>query len=199
MALLHDAGPPAPACWRPWTRWPAVPRRRTRRSSSTRGHGAFGDDGQYHLTAHDTRFVGERKRVAGGTGVSQRELLARVKALPVRRALLVFNACHAGAVSPTLAVPEAALAAAALPAGAAEALLGTGEGRVIVTACRENQASLIGGGPSTVFTQALVDALRGRGVPNRGGRISAFDLYTAVYDTVSEAVGRGTGGRRSRS
>ncbi|HEX2514823.1 MAG TPA: choice-of-anchor D domain-containing protein [Chloroflexota bacterium] len=159
------------------------------------GHGAFGDDGQYHLTTHDTQFVGKRKRVASGTGVSQQELLARVKALPVRRALLVFNACHSGAVSPTLsptpAVPEAepeALAAASLPTAAAEALLGTGEGRVIVTACREDQVSFIGGGPLTVFTQALVDSLRGQGVPNRGGLISAFDLYTAVYESVSEAV-----------
>jgi hypothetical protein len=59
---------------------------------------------------------------------------------------------------------------------------------VIVTACRENQVSFIGGGPLTVFTQALVDSLHGQRVPNRGGRISAFDLYTAVYDTVSEAV-----------
>ena len=59
---------------------------------------------------------------------------------------------------------------------------------MIVTACREDQVSFIGGGPLTVFTQALVDSLRGQGVPNRGGRISAFDLYTAVYETVSEAV-----------
>jgi hypothetical protein len=140
------------------------------------GHGAFGDDGHYSLTTHDTRVAAGR--VAGGTGVSQQELLARVKALPVRRALLLFNACHAGALSPTLG-PSEPLEAASLPADATEALLGTGEGRVIVTACREEQVSYIGEGPLSLFTGALVDALGGKGVPNRTGYISAFDLYTA--------------------
>jgi uncharacterized caspase-like protein len=149
------------------------------------GHGAFGDDGHYSLTTHDTRVAAGR--VAGGTGVSQQELLARVKALPVRRALLLFNACHAGALSPTLG-PSEPLEAASLPADATEALLGTGEGRVIVTACREEQVSYIGEGPLSLFTGALVDALGGKGVPNRTGYISAFDLYTAVYDAVSETV-----------
>jgi hypothetical protein len=48
--------------------------------------------------------------------------------------------------------------------------------------------SYIGKGPLTIFTQALVDGLRGRGVRNSNGFISAFSLYEHIYESVSEAV-----------
>lgn len=71
----------------------------------------------------------------------------------------------------------------------AQALLGTGEGRIIITACREDQKSWIGkGAPLTYFAQALGDGLRGRGPRNNGGFISAYGLYEHVYTTVKEVA-----------
>ena len=67
-------------------------------------------------------------------------------------------------------------------------LLGTGEGRITITACREEQLSYIGSGKLTIFTQSLVDALRGKGVTNKKGFISAFDLYETLFDTVGETA-----------
>src|SRR5262249_7562064 len=68
------------------------------------------------------------------------------------------------------------------------ALLATGAGRIIISACRAAQRSHIGFGKLTLFTQALVSGLLGQGVEGRNGYISAFDLYTHLYTTVSQKV-----------
>ncbi len=68
------------------------------------------------------------------------------------------------------------------------ALLGTGEGRIIIVACREGQVSYIGKGDISIFTQALVNGLRGNGVRNSNGFISAFGLYEHIYESVTSVV-----------
>lgn len=148
------------------------------------GHGLYGDDGDYYLSTHDTRLQ-DRKAVAG-TGIRQGEFIARLRAIKSRRLLLLVNACHAGELAPTLG--PAPPPDAPLPPATVAALLATGEGRIIITACGEGQVSYIGDGPLTLFTQALVDGLRGRGTSSTRGYVSAFDLYTHVYFTVKEAV-----------
>jgi hypothetical protein len=78
-----------------------------------------------------------------------------------------------------------------LPQQTANALLSTGSGRIVITACRENQVAFIGSGEYTLFVKALVDGLRGSGeVYNRNGYISAFDLYTHLYYALDESVQR---------
>ncbi|NJN66837.1 MAG: caspase family protein [Chloroflexaceae bacterium] len=149
------------------------------------GHGDYGDDGHYYLTTHDTQFT--QRKVACGTGINHHELLDRFKSLPARRALLIFNACHAGEISPTLGIDSPSTGHNP-PEQTTAALLSTGEGRIILTACRDGQVSFIGKGPLTIFTQALVDGLRGRGTTNHQGYISAFDLYTYLFYTVTDQV-----------
>lgn len=61
---------------------------------------------------------------------------------------------------------------------------------IVVTACRDRQLSYIGPGPLTLFTQALVDGLRGAGTRGNRGYVSAFDLYLHLYDSVKEAAAR---------
>ncbi|EFO80362.1 peptidase C14, caspase catalytic subunit p20 [Oscillochloris trichoides DG-6] len=151
------------------------------------GHGAYGDDG-YYLTTHDTRMDG--KKVVVGTGLREAELIAKLRAIPAKRLVLILNACHAGAISPVLAAEEAAPTGTPMPPPVAAALLGTGEGRVIISACRENQYAFIGPGPLTLFTQALVDGLQGKGIASNHGYISIFDLYTHLYFTLEETVTR---------
>jgi uncharacterized caspase-like protein len=149
------------------------------------GHGEYGDDG-YYLTTSDTQLVG--RKVVGGTGIREAELIVKLRAIKAKRLLLIINACHAGELSPVLAPGDAPLTGTPLPPQTSAALLGTGEGRVIISACRENQVSFIGPGPLTLFTQALVDGLHGKGVPSNRGSISVFDLYTHLYFALDEAV-----------
>ena len=153
------------------------------------GHGALGDDGNYYLLSHDVRLNGNR--VAAGTGVSEAELLEKLRLFKAKRMLMIFNACHSGNLSPTLApnVGTPVLATSNPDADTLTRVLGTGEGRISITACREGQLSYVGSGELTIFTQALVDTLRGKGVTNMKGYISVFDLYETVYDAVTEAVG----------
>jgi hypothetical protein len=117
-------------------------------------------------------------------------LLERLRNVKAKRLLCIFNACHAGEVSPTLGADEEPSTGAPLPEKTAAALLATGSGRVIITACREDQVSFVGSGALTLFTQALVDGLQGKGdyISNRGGFISIFDLYSHLYDKLQEWV-----------
>lgn len=150
------------------------------------GHGHGGANGAYSLMSYDSQIAPDRT-LAGG--VSQQELLGRLRALPARRVLLIFNACHAGAITPTLAA-EDSFTGQSLPDDAGAALLATGEGRIIITACRERQYSFVGGGERTIFGQALADGLRGEGIVAQRGYISAFDLYTRLYFAVGDAIRR---------
>jgi len=151
------------------------------------GHGNYSADGAYALTTHDTRFDAGDK-VVSGTAVSQADLIAALRAIPAQRVLALINACHAGELSPTLGAGQPTVVGQPFPQQTTEALLATGSGRIIITACRERQVAYIGPGPLTIFAQALTDGLRGQGVSGRAGFISAFDLYTHLYFAVREAV-----------
>lgn len=150
------------------------------------GHGDYGADSKYYLTTHDSRREGDR--IAQASGLCDDELLTKVRTIPAKRLLLLFNACHAGALSPNRSVaPPIALGSDPLPEETLDALLATGEGRIIITACRPQQRSWVGNGQLTLFTQALVEGLRGQGyVANCNGYISAFGLYEHLYASVKE-------------
>ena len=152
------------------------------------GHGAYGADGNYYLTCADTRTYAEK--VAKVTAISEGELLACLQLIKSRRLVFFCNACHAGEISPHLDLEDQddALESLSLPHETADAILSTGQGRVIVTACREEQKSWIGNGSLSIFAQALVDGLKGKGARNNGGMISAFDLYEVLYKWVKKAA-----------
>ena len=158
------------------------------------GHGEYGDDGDYYLTTYDTRL--KDRKVVSGSGLREREFIEKLRALKAKRLLLVVNACHSGEVAPTLGESEAPYASTPLPAQTAAALLATGEGRIIITACRENQLSHIGNGALTLFTEALVNGLRGGGSSSARGYLSAFDLYTHLYFAIEEGVREKYGARQ---
>jgi hypothetical protein len=157
------------------------------------GHGALGTDDQYYLVSHDAQFedTGEIL-VKPGTGVGQAELLDRLRTIKAKRALLIFNACHSGSLQPkslALQAPKKRLKELGLPDPTAAALLGTGEGRIIITASRPDQLSYFDDAKDklTYFTKALTAGLGGK-APSSKGFISAFSLYNYVYDAVTEAV-----------
>jgi hypothetical protein len=150
------------------------------------GHGEYGEDG-YYLTTHETKV--QNGKVVAGTGVHERELLEKIRGIPAKRALLIFNACHSGEISPESLGGEEL--SKTLPERTATALLATGEGRVIITACRETQSSwFVRGEEMTIFAQSLTDGLRGRGINSKQGYISVFDLYDYVFHSVSAEVER---------
>jgi len=153
------------------------------------GHGANGTDGNYYLTSHDSKVSGQR--VVAGTGIQEAELLEKLRAVPARRFLMLFNSCHSGELSPDLGFgeQEESFGDLNLPNKASAALLSTGEGRIIITASRPEQKSWIGKGELSIYTQALVDGLSGRGyVANNNGYVSAYSLYESMYLSIRDAA-----------
>jgi hypothetical protein len=152
------------------------------------GHGAYGTDGNYYLTTYDTKVVDGK--IVKGTGISEGVLIDKLRAIPASRLLLFFNACHSGEISPDLGIEEErSFGDLSLPAKAADAMLSAGEGRILITACRPDQKSWIGTRKLSIFTQALVEGLRGEGyVPNQQGYISAFGLYEHLYLAVRQVA-----------
>lgn len=158
------------------------------------GHGMLDADGAYYLSAHDSTLADGQ--ITGQSGIRQDRLLALIRAIPAQRMLLIFNACFAGSLSPGSldgpAAPEPPAASSkALPDALAGALLSAGEGRIIITACREEQkAYFLKQAQTTIFGEKLVAALRGEEIVPRKGAIGVYDLYAYLYDTVSTAVQR---------
>lgn len=153
------------------------------------GHGEYGSDGLYYMTCHDTKAVGNR--IVPGTGICEKELLDALRAISAGKLIFFFNACHSGEVSPHLGLDEEGevgdFGSTILPNATADAILASGSGRVIITACREAQKSWIGKGEISIFARALVDGLKGRARYNVG-YIGAFGLYEYLYEAVKEAA-----------
>lgn len=150
------------------------------------GHGVYGTDGNYYLTTHDTILDG--KQVKAGTGVSENELIQKLKNIRAKRLLMIINACHSGQLSPSFDVENDAFSSEAPPQKLAEAALSTGEGRITITACRPEQKSWIGRDKLSIFSGAVVSGLKGDGLPNRNGYISAYGLYEHVYFSAKDAA-----------
>lgn len=152
------------------------------------GHGEYGTDG-YYLTTHDTKL--ENKKVVAGTGISEKELLEKLRAIKANRTFLFFNACHSGEISPRSLGNEEPeeTTGSNIPDRLSTALLGTGEGRVVITACRETQKSYFSPKEDlTIFADILSEGLRGRGIDSHKGYISVFDLYEHIYTNVKQEV-----------
>lgn len=147
------------------------------------GHGAPADDGTWHFATHDTEFQ-SIKSVKSGNALSQEELLYALRKIKAQKILVLINACFSGLVSPTLApsTPVPPTLGTPPPDALSTSILGTGEGRAIITASRGNQYSMFDpGAERTFFGDALVKGLNGQGVTNRNGYIGLFELYEFLY------------------
>lgn len=146
------------------------------------GHGALGEDGNFYLVTHDAQQKG--KKIQAATGINHQELTTAINKIKAQKVLLIFNACHSGHIAGTLSDTAVPLKTLNPSGNALNALLGTGEGRVIIVAAKKKQESVIGSGTTTIFTTALIDGLEGEGVKNNGGYIDVYDLYQKIYRDV---------------
>jgi hypothetical protein len=157
------------------------------------GHGAFGTDENYYLATHDVRFVntgGKELSIEAGTGLSQVKLVELLKKIKAKRLLMIFNACHSGSLQPDALGrgEEGTAEGQSIPDVTTSALLGTGEGRIVISACKPDQlSSFLKTDDLTWFTKALKDGLLGKSIPV-GGTIRAFNLYTYVYEAVKQSA-----------
>jgi Ternary complex associated domain 2/Caspase domain len=148
------------------------------------GHGSLGDDGEYYFGTRDVKLAGSVFK--GGTGLGKKEFLDLLRQIDAQKLLLIINACFSGNIGGTLA-PQAPAVGAPPPSDLKVEVLGTGEGRAIITASRANQYSRFDTqAANTYFGQALIDTLQGKGMPT-GPFIGLFELYDAVFNKVKQA------------
>ena len=119
-------------------------------------------------------------------GISEGVLLVLLHKIPAKRMVLLFQACFSGALVPDFGPEE--IESENLPESTADAILGSGEGRIIITSTREGQKSWGRyGEKNSIFGRALVNGLRGEGwLRKNAGYIGAFGLYEYVYETVKD-------------
>jgi hypothetical protein len=150
------------------------------------GHGALlGDpaDPASALLPVDCRY-GD----ISGTSLSEAEFSGALRRIKAQRLVVLIDACHsAGAGSfkgemakdlPQLGFNEKALGR-----------LAQGTGRVLIASSRTSETSLVfSGARNSVFTEHLVEALRGHGRTHGDGLIRVFEIFNHVSEKVRAAA-----------
>lgn len=150
------------------------------------GHGGTGTDGLYYLLTHDVKMIGNK--VKAGTGISQKTLLKKLRAIQAERCIMFFNACHSGHIGPGSLAMEEPVATLNPSGKVAHAILDTGGGRIVIVASKKEQkAYFTPGAPTTIFTEKLISGLQGEAAWNEG-YIGAFGLYQYIFHEVKETV-----------
>lgn len=147
-------------------------------------HGGEDNADKYRLATYDTTFSDNNTLESGLLGGDLVEALTKIRA---RKLLVIINTCFSGKVFSVRALGPGEEAATPKTLGTPVkdnlrfAMLGTGEGRAVFVACRENQKSkYVEDDKPTYFGQALIEGLRGEGVYNREGFVDVYDLALHV-------------------
>lgn len=140
--------------------------------------GAFA--GEYILPVDTVPASGED---LARTAISGAEFTAALKAIPARKALVIFDCCHAGGIGQPKGEPASSIKAG-LPDSYYERLA-AGRGRAILSSSRDSEYSyLLPAAANSLFTRHLLAGLKG-GVASEDGLIRVFDLFEYVQPRVT--------------
>lgn len=153
------------------------------------GHGERTTDDSYAFAAYDTIFESDNL-IKANSGLSSHELLVLLGDIRARKLVCIVNACFAGHLGTGFRGTSALATSSAPPIADLSAhVLGSGEGRVLMTASRASQPSYyLFQQPYTFFGEALIEGLQGVGATNSAGYISLYTLYQHIYTRVTTAA-----------
>ncbi len=147
-------------------------------------HGGRVESGSYageYLLPVDTVYTSGES--IAQTAISGAEFTAALQAIPARKAVVVFDCCHAAGIGQ----PKDATAPA-IKAGLPESYydaLAAGRGRAILASSRSTELSwVLPGAGNSLFTQHLLAGLRG-GIASDDGLIRIFDLFEYLQPRVT--------------
>lgn len=147
------------------------------------GHGATissaGHDEGYFLLPYGYDY--QSAATIQRTLISGQEFTEKLEALHARKLLVFLDCCHAAGI-PKDKASEIELAPRPVPPDI-QALLETGSGRVIVASCHRNESSYVGQHYS-IFTECLLDALRGREAQPNDGVVRILGVLTYLFREV---------------
>ena len=150
------------------------------------GQIAIGARAGAYLLPMDARL--ESEQALSETALSSEALTAALRAVPAHQLIVLLDCCFAGGIGQ---LKDATVAAFKFGLTNADyARLGAGSGRVILAAARADQPAWIQrDAPHSLFTQCLLDGLRG-GVGSEDGLIHIFALYDFIEQRVRRAEAR---------
>ncbi|MEJ2212147.1 MAG: caspase family protein [Anaerolineae bacterium] len=145
-------------------------------------HGGRIESGPYageYLLPVDTDYTSGASLAR--TAISGPDFTQALRASPARKAVVVFDCCHAaGIAQPKADVPPIQTG---LPESYYESLL-AGRGRAILASSRSSERSyILPGAKNSLFTQHLLAGLQG-GIPSDDGLIRIFDLFEYLQPRV---------------
>lgn len=148
------------------------------------GHGVRAADGpsavQYLLLADSAVTSTE---ALAGSAIAGEEFSEALQAIPARKAVVLFDCCHAGGIGQPKDA-TAPLLAVGLPETYYEQLQ-SGRGRAIIASSRSSESSWVrDGAANSLFTQHLLDGFRG-GVASDDGLVRIFDLFEYLQPRVT--------------
>jgi hypothetical protein len=125
---------------------------------------------------------------AASTVLSEAELSAAIASITAQRLVVLIDACHSGGAgsfkaSNDVELPDLGFSEKSLDR------LAQGTGRVLIASSRASETSLVlPGATNSLFTQYLVDALRGGARTHGDGLIRIFEVFNHVAEKVRGAA-----------
>ncbi len=156
------------------------------------GHGVLDDRGRLYLAVKDTEHD-----LLSGTSIAASAITDEMDNCRSSRQILMLDCCHSGAFA------RGAKGAIGAAVGVQSAFMGTGSGRVILTATDSTEYAwegekIIGESQNSVFTHYLIEGIKtGEADLNQDGNISIDELYEYVHDKVIESRNKQTPGKWS--
>lgn len=121
------------------------------------------------------------------TTLPEAEFSKALAAIPAKRLLVFIDACHSGGAGSLKGFGPEQLQ----PGFSEKSLerLAQGAGRVIIASSRASETSLVlGGARNSVFTQHLLEALKGEARTDGDGLIRVFEVFNHVSEKVRGTV-----------
>ena len=127
-------------------------------------------------------------RTLDSTSLSEAEFSAALRRISARRLVVLIDACHSAGAGSFKAQESTKLQALCFSEKSLDRLA-QGTGRVLMASSRASETSLIlRGARNSVFTQHLLEILRGQGRTSGDGVIRVFDIFNHISEMVKRTV-----------
>lgn len=143
------------------------------------GHGGYIQETEdYFLIPYGFNFANYST-----TSISGEEFTQKINAIQSQKLILWLDCCHAGGM---LKKAWGETLVKSPPTREMIMALSTGSGRIVVASSRKDQVSYVGE-PYSIFTDCLLDALKGRANQNSNDNyIRIFEVLNYLFDEVPE-------------
>ena len=127
-------------------------------------------------------------RTLHSTSLSEAEFSAALRRIPARRLVVLLDACHSGGAG-SFKGQEPTKSQALRFSEKSLDRLAQGTGRVLIASSRASETSLVfRSARNSVFTQHLLEILRGQGRTSGDGVIRVFDIFNHISERVKRTV-----------